>query len=92
VADQTGPKHPYPSDVALWRENDEPILLQAVFGNLAELTSRGARALAHALIELADLSDVMQGAVSSTTGQNASVAVPGTWDDTAIPVNGRNRY
>ena len=52
------PEHPHPSDVHLWLENDEPIMLRAVDGrDPVELTSPQARDLGIALIELADLAD-----------------------------------
>jgi hypothetical protein len=48
----------HPSEIDLWLENDEPIMLRAVAGtDPVELTADEARALGRALIELADVVD-----------------------------------
>jgi hypothetical protein len=58
---ETRPKHPYPSGMDLWLEDDEPIWLRTEHAEYAsELQPFEARDLGLALIELADLSDQMQ--------------------------------
>lgn len=57
------PQHPHPSDVDLWLENEEPIMIRAVHGkDPIELTAREARDLGMALIELADRVDASDAA------------------------------
>ena len=55
------PTRPIPRGVYLWLDDDEPIALRAMSGkDPVELSSREARELGLALIELADLSDKMR--------------------------------